>query len=111
MPIGARLFAIADTFDAITSDRPSRAGRSLHVAREEISRFGGTQFDPTIVEAFLQISEADFLRMGARFAQPPRRVERTEWHLSRVRDRGAGSGASSAEIVPLASAPPDEGTA
>ncbi len=85
IPIGARLFAVADTFDAITSDRPYRAGRSLEVARREILRFSGRQFDPRVVDAFLEITEEDFLRMGARFAQPPLRADRTEWHLNRVR--------------------------
>ena len=85
IPIGARLFAVADTCDAITSDRPYRAGRSLEVARKEIARFSGRQFDPRVVEAFMTITEEDFLRMGARFAQPPLRADRTEWHLNRAR--------------------------
>ncbi|MDR3726800.1 MAG: response regulator [Terracidiphilus sp.] len=55
IPIGARIFAIADTLDAITSDRPYRKGRSFDAAREEILRCSGTQFDPAVVEAFLKI--------------------------------------------------------
>ena len=54
-PIGARIFAIADTLDAITSDRPYRKARSFDTAREEILRYSGTQFDPTVVEVFLKI--------------------------------------------------------
>ena len=55
IPIGARIFAIADALDAITSDRPYRKARSFDVAREEILRCSGTQFDPAVVEVFLKI--------------------------------------------------------
>ncbi len=55
IPIGARIFAVADTLDAITSDRPYRKARSFDAAREEILRCSGTQFDPTVVEVFLKI--------------------------------------------------------
>ena len=55
IPIGARIFAIADTLDAITSDRPYRRARSFDTAREEILRCSGTQFDPAVVEVFLKI--------------------------------------------------------
>lgn len=55
IPIGARIFAIADTLDAITSDRPYRKARSFDVAREEILRCSGTQFDPGVVEVFLKM--------------------------------------------------------
>ncbi len=55
IPIGARIFAVADTLDAITSDRPYREARSFDVAREEILRCSGTQFDPAVVEVFLKI--------------------------------------------------------
>lgn len=55
IPIGARIFAVADTLDAITSDRPYRRARSFDVAREEILRCSGTQFDPSVVEVFLKI--------------------------------------------------------
>jgi putative nucleotidyltransferase with HDIG domain len=55
IPLGARIFAIADTMDAITSDRPYRKGRSFAEARAEISRCSGKQFDPQIVEVFLRV--------------------------------------------------------
>jgi putative nucleotidyltransferase with HDIG domain len=55
IPIGARIFAVGDTLDAITSDRPYRRARSFDVAREEILRCSGTQFDPAVVEVFLKI--------------------------------------------------------
>ena len=55
--MGARIFAIADTFDAITSDRPYRAAQSIPAGRREIERHSGRQFDPEIVQTFLSISE------------------------------------------------------
>jgi putative nucleotidyltransferase with HDIG domain len=61
IPLGARIFAIADTLDAIVSDRPYRKGSSFEEARQEIIRCSGTQFDPSAVEAFAAI-ELDTLR-------------------------------------------------
>jgi putative nucleotidyltransferase with HDIG domain len=55
IPLGARIFAIADTLDAITSDRPYRKGRSFAEARAEIERCSGRQFDPRIVKVFLRM--------------------------------------------------------
>jgi putative nucleotidyltransferase with HDIG domain len=68
--IGARIFAIADTLDAMTCDRPYRKGTTYAAAREEIKRCSGTQFDPRCVEAFLSLSEDDLkeLRRQRNFA-------------------------------------------
>jgi HD-GYP domain-containing protein (c-di-GMP phosphodiesterase class II) len=55
IPLGARIFAIADTLDAMTSDRPYRRAISFAAAKEEIVRCAGSQFDPQIVELFLAI--------------------------------------------------------
>jgi putative nucleotidyltransferase with HDIG domain len=55
IPIGARIFAVADALDAITSDRPYRKARGFDAAREEILRCSGTQFDPGVVEVYLKI--------------------------------------------------------
>ena len=55
IPLGARIFAIADTLDAITSDRPYRKGTSFETAREEIARWSGKQFDPALVKVFLSM--------------------------------------------------------
>ena len=52
IPLGARIFAICDTYDAIISDRPYRQGQSPDAALAEILRCSGTQFDPKVVEAF-----------------------------------------------------------
>ncbi|MBI3958580.1 MAG: HD domain-containing protein [Chloroflexi bacterium] len=65
IPLGARIFAVADTLDAITSDRPYRAGQPYSFARQEILAGSGTQFDPAVVDAFLQISEGEWMRLRA----------------------------------------------
>ncbi len=57
IPLGARIFAIADTLDAITSDRPYRKAKSFSAARGEISRCSGSQFDPRVVEAYLSLPD------------------------------------------------------
>ncbi len=53
IPIGARIFAVADTLDAMISDRPYRKALPIQAAREEIQRFSGKQFDPRVVEVFM----------------------------------------------------------
>ena len=53
--IGARVFAVADTFDAITSDRVYRRGQPYQTALEEILLYSGRQFDPQVVDAFARI--------------------------------------------------------
>jgi cyclic di-GMP phosphodiesterase len=57
IPLGARIFAVADTLDAMTSDRPYRAGLSFSAAHDEIARQSGRQFDPDVVQVFLTIPE------------------------------------------------------
>jgi len=54
IPLGARVIAVADAFDAMTSDRPYRAAMSIAQGVEEIKRCADTQFDPVIVTAFLE---------------------------------------------------------
>src|SRR5277367_3778367 len=53
IPLGARIFAVADALDAITSDRPYRKATSFAEARVEIKRCAGTQFDPHVVDVYL----------------------------------------------------------
>jgi len=55
IPLEARIFAVVDAYDAITSDRPYRQGTDARTALAEIRQHAGRQFDPTIVEAFLRL--------------------------------------------------------
>jgi putative nucleotidyltransferase with HDIG domain len=58
IPIGARVMAIADAYDAMTSERPYRTALSHNYTMKEIVRCSGTQFDPGIVDIFLGIHDA-----------------------------------------------------
>ncbi|MFQ6037083.1 MAG: HD-GYP domain-containing protein [Candidatus Aminicenantales bacterium] len=60
IPLEARIFAVADTLDAITSDRPYRKGESFQKAFDEIERGRGSQFDPEVVDALLRIPEDEW---------------------------------------------------
>jgi len=55
--LSARIFAVADTLDAITSDRPYRHASSFDTARETIRHLSGSQFDPQVVDVFLSLPE------------------------------------------------------
>ena len=57
IPLGARIFSVADTLDAITSDRIYRAAQTLPAAKEEIARWAGRQFDPEVVRVFLEMPD------------------------------------------------------
>ena len=57
IPLGARIFAIADTLDAMRSDRPYRAAQTIQAARKEIAAWSGRQFDPQIVKIFLEMPD------------------------------------------------------
>jgi HD-GYP domain-containing protein (c-di-GMP phosphodiesterase class II) len=59
----ARIFAVADAFDAITSDRPYHLAESYETARKRISEGSGGHFDPEIVAAFLRVSEEEWHRL------------------------------------------------
>jgi len=56
IPLGARIVAVADSYDAIVTDRPYRKGRPPWQALEEIRKGSGTQFDPDVVDAFEKVS-------------------------------------------------------
>jgi len=59
IPLPARVFAVADTLDALTSDRPYRPAKALPAARMIIAADTGTQFDPAVVEAFDRIGDSE----------------------------------------------------
>jgi putative nucleotidyltransferase with HDIG domain len=78
IPLGARIFAIADAMDAMISDRPYRKALSLTHARDEILRCSGTQFDPQVVKVFHAIPETDWAELRRNLESP--------FRLAHIRD-------------------------
>jgi ribonuclease P protein subunit RPR2 len=60
IPLSARVFAVADALDALTTDRPYRPASSFADARGEVLRGAGSQFDPVVVAAYRQIPDHTF---------------------------------------------------
>ena len=65
IPLGARIIAVADAFDAMVSGRPYRKARTVEEALAELRRCRGTQFDPMVVDAFLRLIESVSLQRGS----------------------------------------------
>ena len=61
IPLGARILSVVDSYDAMTSQRPYREPLPLEQARAELQRCAGSQFDPQIVQAFLQVLDEQLL--------------------------------------------------
>jgi putative nucleotidyltransferase with HDIG domain len=70
IPLGARIFTIADSLDAMISDRPYRRALPMSHARDEIKRCAGTQFDPSIVDVFMAIDENHWLELRESLGSP-----------------------------------------
>lgn len=70
IPLGARIFAVADTLDAMSSDRPYRKALPVSAAREEIKKFSGTQFDPRVVSAFLSKPDEFWIEIRKNIGDP-----------------------------------------
>jgi putative two-component system response regulator len=64
IPLAARILAVADAYDAMTSERPYRSAKSKKEALDEIKRCTGTQFDPAVVTAFLKTAVAETVATG-----------------------------------------------
>lgn len=75
IPLGARIFALADTLDAMTSDRPYRKAVPLAVAKREIQAHAGSQFDPKIVELFLSLPDNLWEELRRNIGEPFRLSE------------------------------------
>ena len=60
IPLGARIFAVVDTFDSMTSDRPYRKALNYQAALKEIRENAGTQFDPEVAAVFTTIPPAEW---------------------------------------------------
>ena len=71
IPLGARIIAIADAYDTITSDRTYKKARSAEEAFAELERCDGAQFDPELVPVFLDELERDTLGVPPLVALPP----------------------------------------
>jgi HD-GYP domain-containing protein (c-di-GMP phosphodiesterase class II) len=67
IPLTARILAVADAFEAMTSSRPFRRAKTLAEAVEEVRHGSGTQFDPAVVEAFLGVA----VRLGDKMLEVP----------------------------------------
>lgn len=65
IPLEARIFAVADALDAMTSDRPYRRGQGFRAAFDQISRESGAQFDPQAVDAFFSLPEYHWQQVKA----------------------------------------------
>ena len=70
IPLGARIFTIADSLDAMISDRPYRKALPMAHARGEILRCSGTQFDPKVVEVFMAIPEQHWVELRENLGSP-----------------------------------------
>jgi putative nucleotidyltransferase with HDIG domain len=68
IPLAARIFAVADALDAITTERPYRPAASLADARETISKGAGTQFDPSAVDALAAVPDEELERIRSESA-------------------------------------------
>src|SRR5215212_7801495 len=85
--LNARIFSVADAFDAITSDRVYRRGRTYKEAAVELDDFAGRQFDPTVVEAFHRVPRQEWDDIRRRSLElheqraTARRIERVAEHL------------------------------
>jgi response regulator RpfG family c-di-GMP phosphodiesterase len=77
--INARIFAVADAFDAITSDRPYRNSSSYTEARKEIVSGSGVHFDPVVVDAFLAVPESEWTEI--------RKIAKSQDYIEHIIDR------------------------
>jgi diguanylate cyclase (GGDEF)-like protein len=87
IPLSARIIAVADTFDAITSSRVYRGASDRMAALGEIRKSAGTQFDPVVVEAMIAVSD----RLGEEMMPETQRKQAGEYAVQGARASDAGS--------------------
>jgi hypothetical protein len=86
IPLGARIIMIADTTDAMTTDRPYRTALSYEKVVGELDRFSGAQFDPVLVEAFKRSATIRGLVTGRSRSVPPTMMSKAgKWRLRAAR--------------------------
>jgi hypothetical protein len=100
IPLGARVLAVVDAFDAMTSDRPYRRALSVEAALEEIDRCAGAQFDPVVARVFVGAWLAGEITIPARSAVALRLIQSCPGS-----DPGRGRSGRPAEAAPEASDP------
>ena len=90
IPVGARIIMIADTIDAMTTDRPYRKALSLSKALEELAKYAGRQFDPKLVEL---VSESPGIRrlLGPQLVPETAKIASMQMPSRAGRPRGEGS--------------------
>ena len=82
--LGARIFAVADAFDALTSDRLYRAGRSHEIAVAELLQRSGTQFDPRVINAFLRVPLAEWTTLREKIPPCARSLPRPQAQIAEL---------------------------
>lgn len=90
IPLGARIFAIVDSFDAMTSDRSYRPACSYEAARREIARYANTQFDPELVKTFMWIRKQEWEEIKIRHDGHGFKEDYTEEYAQNYMEGGAG---------------------
>jgi putative nucleotidyltransferase with HDIG domain len=83
IPAGARIFAVADTVDAMTSDRPYRLALSFEEARDEIRRGSGSRYDPRVADVFLSVAIQNWKEIRRSLQIPGSGFERMERNQAR----------------------------
>jgi putative nucleotidyltransferase with HDIG domain len=91
IPLAGRIVAVADTFDAITNDRPYRRARSFEDALVEIRRVAGIQFDPAIVDVLVRVIGEGAIVPDASERRTKNKERRTTTKNVRTPERGSGS--------------------
>jgi putative two-component system response regulator len=102
--LNARIFAVADAFDAMVSTRVYRAGKPYEAAAAELERHAGQQFDPDVVAAFLRIPPAEWEELRARSVR--QRPERIADALAETQAHAATAGAAVSSSLGKVSLPP-----
>ncbi|MBI1919741.1 MAG: HD-GYP domain-containing protein [Geobacter sp.] len=92
IPIGARLFAVADAFDALTSNRPYHSAEGYDEAARVIREKSGSDFDPAVVEVFGKVDSAEWGRIRERYAEKTQQFPLPEDPNSGPKGEGQGEG-------------------
>jgi putative two-component system response regulator len=87
----ARIFSVADAFDAMTSDRVYRKGKSYAAAAEELDKWAGRQFDPQVVAAFHRVPQADWYELYRRSLRLEAQTDRTPQPVTTIIDPRLGT--------------------